>query len=66
MQEAASKSLMYKLEVLIVHNSQELRITDFFCFWPVCDLQRILVICVKDTKLQRYSATEHLPLHNSL
>lgn len=66
MQEAASKSLMYKLEVLIVHDSQELRITDFFCFWPVCDLQPILVICVKDIKLQRYSATEHLPLHNSL
>lgn len=51
MQEAAAKSLMYKLEFVIVHNSQDLRITNFFCFRPVCDLQRILVICVKDIKL---------------
>lgn len=63
MQEAAAKSLIYKLEVVIVHNSQELRITIFFCFCPVCDLQRILVICVKDIKLSRYRTSS---LHNSL
>lgn len=64
MQEAAAKSLMYKLEVVIVHNSQELRITDFFCVFGLFVTYNVFLSYV--SKTSSYSATEHLPLHNSL